>query len=76
MSDNEEAVGYSIDDSDDRLVFEIEDSEAYQAFRTGVDDHRQWTRHPVTNELQNVVSNNSKHSQIFVKYNDEYSRVK
>lgn len=77
MSDNEEAVGYNIDVQDDgKMVFEIEDAQAYQAFVAGTNDHKQWTRHPVTNELQNVLTTNRKHSQIFVKYNDTYNRVK
>lgn len=55
---------------------ELETDGAYSAFKMGMDDRRQWTRHPETMELNNYVVDKSKSEYIYVKYNDCTVRVK
>jgi len=69
MSD--EKVTY--DPSNNVTTFKLETPEAYSAFKMGyqTNDFRQWQRHEETRELQNVVVNNQRHSQIVVKYGSD-----
>ena len=77
MSEEEKDVGYVIhDDNPQGHVFEITDSDAYQAYKAGVGDERQWNRHPVTNELKKFVTTNRKHQPVFVKFGDTYNKLR
>lgn len=58
------------------ITFKIEDHAGFQCFRQGINDRKQWMRHPETQELSNVVGNNQKQSQIIVQYNDDYLPLK
>lgn len=75
---DDEGAGWKVhhDKDQNRDVFEITDPQAYQAFHSGIEDRRQWTRHPVTNELKKFVSSNLRQAQVFVKYGETYSRIK
>lgn len=66
--------GFTIHEDDEKTVFEITDPTAYQAYTIGVNDEKQWSRHPVTNALKNFVNTNRRHSQFFVKYGDAYTK--
>lgn len=58
------------------ITVKLEDFAAFQTFQQGINDRRQWTRHPETRELSDVVVNNHRSSQIIVQYNDSYLPLK
>jgi hypothetical protein len=64
------------DEEKNIVTFKIEDNGAFQCFQQGMDDRRQWNRHPETRELQNLCTSNTKHSNIVVQYNDSYIQLK
>lgn len=65
-----------IDEGNQILTYELETPEGYQCFRTGINDSRAWRNHPETDELRKIVSENTKHSRIFVKYGNFTKRIK
>ena len=66
-----------IDDTDPNMaVITLEDPNALGAFKAGIEDHRQWTRHPETNELARFVNDNRKFTNIAVKSGEHYIRLK
>lgn len=62
----------SYDPTNNITTFKIETPEGYSAFKMGYDsnDYRHWARHTETQELQQVMAQNIKHSQIVVNYHD------
>ena len=62
----------------ERVVFTIADDEndAFQTFRAGIDDHKQWRRHEVTNQLHQFVNDNKRFSQVFVSHKGSSIRIK
>lgn len=66
-----------IDDTDPHVaIVTLEDPDSLGAFKAGMEDHRQWSRHPETNELARFVNDNRKFSNIVVKSGETYTRVK
>ena len=66
-----------IDTNDDmKVTLELESPSAYQAFRMGMEDRKQWHRHPETQELSQYINDNHKFAQIVVKCGDVFQRVK
>lgn len=66
-------------DKGTHLEIELETHEGQQTFISGNkngNDHRQWTRHPETAEMAQVLQQNQNHHQIYVKCGDVYSQVK
>ncbi|NCP97685.1 hypothetical protein GW796_05520 [archaeon] len=57
-------------------VIELETAEGQCAFFAGKDDHRHWQRSPETIELSQFCQDNRKSSQLVVKTNDCYTRIK
>ena len=64
------------DESQNIVTFKMEDPSGFQTFQMGMNDRRQWNRHPETRELQDLCVNNTKQSQIVVQYNDSYVPLK
>jgi len=58
------------------ITVKLEDHAAFQCFQMGINDRKQWTRHPETRELSDIVVNNVKQSQVVVQYNDSYLPLK
>jgi hypothetical protein len=65
-----------IQTTDGITTCELESDGAYSAFKMGMEDRRQWTRHPETAELNNYVVDKTKSEYIFVKYHDTVTRVR
>lgn len=66
-----------VDETDPLVaIVTLEDPDSLGAFKSGMEDHRQWSRHPETNELARYVNDNRKFSNIVVKSGDTYIRVK
>lgn len=66
-----------VDETDPTVaIVTLEQPDSLGAFKAGMDDHRQWSRHPETNELARYIQDNRKFSQICVKSGDGYVRVK
>lgn len=66
-----------VDETDPLVaIVTLEDPDSLGAFKAGVEDHRQWSRHPETNELARFVNDNRKFSNIVVKSGETYTRVK
>jgi hypothetical protein len=61
------------DEKNNITYFRLMTPEAYSAFKMGYqnNDYRQFNRHEETRELQNVVVDNQKHSQIVVQYGND-----
>lgn len=57
-------------------TIEIESESGQFAFYAGREDHRNWQRSPETIELSQYLQANLKNSQIVVKCNDSYTRVR
>ena len=64
------------DDVQGITTVELESPEAFQAFRSGIDDHRAWRNHPETAELHQVNAQQKSHGRVFVKYNDFSKRIR
>jgi len=58
------------------VKIELESDAAYYTFKAGVDDRKQWTKHPETCEMSNFLRDNLKFSQVFVGYNDTWLKIK
>jgi hypothetical protein len=58
------------------ITFKLDDAGAFHCFRQGLEDRKQWNRHPETRELQDLLVNNNKHSHIIVQYQDAYIPIK
>jgi hypothetical protein len=58
------------------VTLELEAPEAYTAFKAGVEDRKQWHRHPETQELSQFINDNKKYAQISVQCGDGYQRIK
>ena len=54
------------------VTVKLNDPAAYHCFQQGINDRKQWSRHPETRELMDTVINNTKHSQIIVQYQDSH----
>lgn len=57
-------------------VIEIETAEGFSAFRMGLEDKRNWSRHPETRELNNYVIDHKGMENIAVKYGDSAINLK
>jgi hypothetical protein len=57
-------------------ICDLESDGAFSAFRMGQDDHRQWSRHPETQELNNYMSANGKSEHVYVRYEGASVRVR
>jgi hypothetical protein len=57
-------------------MLDLESDGAFSAFRMGLEDRRQWSRHPETTELKNYVIDHAKSEYIAVRYKDAVVRVK
>jgi len=60
----------------DIMTLELEDHDAFQTYRAGIEDRRQWQRHPETKEMADTISSNNRTSKIFVKHGDFNRRVR
>jgi hypothetical protein len=58
------------------ITVELTDPAAYHCFQQGINDRKQWSRHPETRELADTVINNNKHSQIIVQYQGSHLPLK
>lgn len=65
-----------IDSDDIKVTLELESPDGFAAFRGGMEDHRQWSRHPETLEMATYINDNHKQAQIVVKYGDSFVRVR
>lgn len=58
------------------ITVKLDDYAAFQTFQQGIEDRRQWTRHPDTRELSDIIANNAKSSNVIVQFQDTYLPVK
>lgn len=56
-----------VTDEGNRTVIELESPGAYQCFKAGLTDRRQWGRHEETRELSKFVAETGKHN-VVVQY--------
>jgi hypothetical protein len=67
----------TVDEKDPSVaIVTLEEPDSLGAFKAGMIDHRQWSRHPETNALANYINDNIKFSQIVVKSGNGYVRVR
>lgn len=57
-------------------IISLETEAGQYAFYAGRTDHRMWQRSPETIELSQHLQTNLKNSQIVVKCNDSFTRVR
>lgn len=55
---------------------ELESPEAYSAFKMGLSDCRNWSRHPETSEMARYVNDKRRFEYIVVEYGDTFTRMK
>lgn len=66
-----------VDETDPTIaIVTLEDPNALGALKAGMEDHRQWSRHPETNELAQYIQDNRKFTNIAVKTGETYIRIK
>lgn len=64
-----------IENKDDCVIAKLETPGGYSAFKMGIDDRRNWTRHPETIELSKLVQDNHRHNNIVIQYGDTFTRL-
>lgn len=61
---------------DNNTVIELETAGGFSTFQMGIGNHRQWQRHPETQELAKYFSENGKSEYVSVSYKGNFIRLR
>lgn len=65
----------NIRQENNKQIITLSSPEAFSAFRMGMEDRKQWSRHPETAELQDYMNDNGRSQYVVVEYDKSYQRV-